>query len=1073
MAAIIKRAGKVIISILLPFILLSILVYSAYLLQQAKAEQPNLSVAREELLKQKPVWTEDISQRNSNGRVWEVTKWQEEIRSAVDKSAKSIAEDSNDDPAMSKSEISTEIEEPNIVQVKSYVREKGCGICYKDENANWQITDTSWKQTPTGFVMDKANYALEMGGTADSLLYYDIGGETLSLKADSIKIYDGQGTLPFASVNAVNGYIDPNDKSRLIYPNAFGSGIDLEIQAQPDGFHQNVVFKSKLNLPANLQKEKAKVFLYTQLGLDEYLNNSQSKGCPVKLSSRQKNINVTGFDVSKFSKSNIDFIIEKNGFDSFTSHSFADSEILQHNEKGELENLAVADKQIIRDSDNKTYLVESLDCSEIDEAAYPVVWDYHNVSGTMTQNEVWYADATYYVSSSITLGSGVELKIEPGAIVKFRRNPNSSCISAFNGTFIAKGEPYSYIVFTSARDPNMGEVIDTNAVSISDWTALYVNTGSSIEFCKVGYSNYGIVVDASHSGEAAIKNNIVFNSNYQGISVYATNTQGQGNITIFNNLIYSVYCGIYADYDPMFVSDVNIIITNNTVKTTTNSPYGLGILVYNYGNQPAIIKNNIIQGSQIGIGNFGLITEQNNAFYQCTNLLGSGEANSTDVNLTASPFDLSMTCLGSYFLNNDPCGGARLINAGDANVADYYDEPNDWSISAVFDANHFFNTYPTIGIDTTWQPNYNACDSGTVAIGYHHPRVDYLLGSNVTVSSGKTLTIKPGTVVAMGYGLPYDTYRSLYVYGKLIAEGSPFDGGYINFIQSSLATTNWNVVKYAQLANPYIYLYSTSDANSSISFSKIFNLMTGLMTDKALLNPVHDNVFKFNYYGILFSASGSNFGIKNNLFINNYYGISKSGAYTFLVYNNTFDRNVYCGLYCSSNYGDVKNCIFADSNSTTSAYGIYMSSTFYSLTEAYNAFYNNTKHYMKASTEQALASTDFAGVPSKTNAAAIDGNDFYQAWDYFGDRFYLPQDSNLVDSGNVSDVNMWGYTTDPNAVNDPNILWQDDNRRDIGYHYPMPIDTDDDGLYDYEEYWLGTDPNDSDSDNDCLSDYAE
>ncbi|MHB9071876.1 MAG: hypothetical protein ACYC54_16065 [Sedimentisphaerales bacterium] len=481
MAAIIKRAGKVIISIFLPVILLSILVYSAYLLQQAKAEQPKPSVAREELLKQKPVWTEDISQRNSNGRVWEVTKWQEEIRPAVDESAKSIAEDSNDAPDVSKSEISTETEEPNIVQVKSYVREKGCGICYKDENANWQITDTSWRQTPTGFVMDKANYALDMGKTADSLLYYDIDGETLSLKADSIKIYDGQGTLPFASVNAVNGYIDPNDKGKLIYPNAFGKGIDLEIQAKPDGFHQNVVFKSKLNLPANLQKEKAKVFLYTQLGLDEYLDNSKREDYALKMcvdasvagdkvaktaTITSENISV-GMNIEKFSKSKIDFVVEEDGHKPFTSHSFADSDILQRGENGRFEKLAKADKQIIRDSDNKTYLVESLDVSAMEEATYPVVWDYHNVSGTITSDETWYADATYYVSSWITVADDNTLQIEPGTIVKFKYDAdNSNGIDADNGTLIAKGEPYSYIVFTSARDPNMGDVIDSNSPNV-------------------------------------------------------------------------------------------------------------------------------------------------------------------------------------------------------------------------------------------------------------------------------------------------------------------------------------------------------------------------------------------------------------------------------------------------------------------------------------------------------------------------------------------------------------------------------------------------------------------------------
>ena len=184
----------------------------------AMAEQAKLSVYKQELLKEKPIWAEQVSHRDKNNRVWEITKWQEEI--------------------------APETNEPNVVEVKSLVREKGCGICYKNENADWQITDASWRQTNTGFVMDKANYALEMGSTADSLLDYEINGETLALKADSIRIYDGKDILPYASVNSSQGYIDPNDKSKLVYPNAFGEGIDLEIKAAPDSFHQNVIFKN-------------------------------------------------------------------------------------------------------------------------------------------------------------------------------------------------------------------------------------------------------------------------------------------------------------------------------------------------------------------------------------------------------------------------------------------------------------------------------------------------------------------------------------------------------------------------------------------------------------------------------------------------------------------------------------------------------------------------------------------------------------------------------------------------------------------------------------------------------------
>ena len=61
-----------------------------------------------------------------------------------------------------------------------------------------------------------------------------------------------------------------------------------------------------------------------------------------------------------------------------------------------------------------------------------------------------------------------------------------------------------------------------------------------------------------------------------------------------------------------------------------------------------------------------------------------------------------------------------------------------------------FTTVTTIDDDTTWKPHFDTCEPNParVSLGYHHPRVDYMLTENVTVDD-KTLTIQPGTVVAL------------------------------------------------------------------------------------------------------------------------------------------------------------------------------------------------------------------------------------------------------------------------------------------------------------------------------------
>ena len=204
-----------------------------------------------------PVKTEIVNARDDNTRLWEVTKWVEMI-----------------DP---------ETNEPNVVKVKSYIQEKGCGICYLDDNDNWQVTDTSWQETESGFVTNKANYSLEIGFAADSVMTYIIDGEQLDIAADSIVADDGQYSQNIAVIDGKSiGQIDPNHPEKLIFKDAFGSGIDLEIAAEADGYHQNVIFNEKPVLPQGFNVNNTKILLYTHMDLDSYANSAGVVACSPK-----------------------------------------------------------------------------------------------------------------------------------------------------------------------------------------------------------------------------------------------------------------------------------------------------------------------------------------------------------------------------------------------------------------------------------------------------------------------------------------------------------------------------------------------------------------------------------------------------------------------------------------------------------------------------------------------------------------------------------------------------------------------------------------------------------------------
>ena len=89
---------------------------------------------------------------------------------------------------------------------------------------------------------------------------------------------------------------------------------------------------------------------------------------------------------------------------------------------------------------------------------------------------MWYANKTYWVSSSLSIDAGKTLRIEPGTFVKINADQQ---ISSGGGKIIAKGTPYMRIVFTSASDDSNGESIPSGTgphagVTIGEWKRIRV-----------------------------------------------------------------------------------------------------------------------------------------------------------------------------------------------------------------------------------------------------------------------------------------------------------------------------------------------------------------------------------------------------------------------------------------------------------------------------------------------------------------------------------------------------------------------------------------------------------------------
>ncbi len=102
-------------------------------------------------------------------------------------------------------------------------------------------------------------------------------------------------------------------------------------------------------------------------------------------------------------------------------------------------------------------------------------------TGTIVANETWSTSGgTYIVDGTVTIGSGVTVTIEPGVVVKFK---TLSSLLSVTGTLNTQGSSSSPVYFTSYKDDVGGDTNgdgSTTFPAAGNWRQIFLNSGSTV-----------------------------------------------------------------------------------------------------------------------------------------------------------------------------------------------------------------------------------------------------------------------------------------------------------------------------------------------------------------------------------------------------------------------------------------------------------------------------------------------------------------------------------------------------------------------------------------------------------------
>ena len=156
----------------------------------------------------------------------------------------------------------------------------------------------------------------------------------------------------------------------------------------------------------------------------------------------------------------------------------------------------------------------------------------------------------------------------------------------------------------------------------------------------------------------------------------------------------------------------------------------------------------------------------------------------------------------------------------------------------------------------------------------------HTLTGDITIPSGMTLTIEPGTFVSIPSG------KKITVQGTLAAEGTSSE--HITFDKSG--SSNWYGIRFED---------SSIDYECNLEYCNIQNASYGVYCYKASPD-IKNCTINNNFFGIYASYGTSSHQIWNNNIANNFYGVGIVNTNSLQFYINNVHDNTSLNFYCSN-----------------------------------------------------------------------------------------------------------------------------------------------------------------------------
>ena len=230
--------------------------------------------------------------------------------------------------------------------------------------------------------------------------------------------------------------------------------------------------------------------------------------------------------------------------------------------------------------------------------------DAVDISGELNIDATWNCTSTVYiVKSSISVGQGYTLTIEPGVIVKLEENVSLDV----QGTLSAEGTAAEPIYFTSSKDDSVGG--DTNAdgsetsPARGDWGAVSFQSGdtsSLLDYVVVRHGGGGMYDGSLYAGSPLTMSHCTIEESIAN-GIHVGYSQATINAcTIQNNGLNGCY-----------FEDSDVTLTNNAI--TGNGGHGMDISE----STTIITESNITGNGGYGIKNtsFSIVVSAGNNYW--------------------------------------------------------------------------------------------------------------------------------------------------------------------------------------------------------------------------------------------------------------------------------------------------------------------------------------------------------------------------------------------------------------------------------------------------------------------------